>query len=84
MLRSIRLVFGGLMLLAAAGGEARAQYYYPGGYGYGGYGFGGWSETPQGSIAQGLGAYAAGQGVYNYDAAVAGSIVRRRPVELSP
>jgi len=62
------------MLLAAAGGEARSQYYYPGGYGYGGYGFGGWGQTPQGNIAQGLGAYAAGEGVYNYDAAVAGSI----------
>jgi len=74
MLRNIRLVLGGLVILAAAGGEARSQYYYPGGVGYGGYGFGGWSETPQGSIAQGLGAYAAGQGVYNYDAAVASSI----------
>jgi len=74
MLRGIRHVLGGLALLAATHGEAGAQYYYPGGVGYGGNGFGGWSETPQGTIAQGLGAYAAGAGVYNYDAAVAGSI----------
>ena len=70
----IRLMFGGVALLAAAGGDAHSQYYYPFGYGYGGYGFGGWGETPQGSIARGLGVYAAGQGVYNYDTAVAGSI----------
>jgi hypothetical protein len=74
MLRSIRLVLGGLMILAAAGGEARSQYYYPYGYGYDGYGFGGWGQTPQGSIAQGLGVYAAGVGVYKYDRAVANSI----------
>jgi len=74
MRRGARLVLGGLAIIAATSGQARAQFYYPGGYGYGGYGFGGWSETPQGSIAQGLGAYAAGQGVYNYDNAVSGSI----------
>jgi hypothetical protein len=74
MLRSIRLALGGLAIAAALGGDARAQFYYPGGYGYGGYGFGGWSETPQGTIAMGLGAFARGEGVYNYDSAVAGSI----------
>jgi len=68
------LVLSALAVIAAAGSDARAQYYYPGGFGYGGYGFGGWSETPQGSIAQGLGAYAAGEGVYNYDTATANSI----------
>jgi hypothetical protein len=74
MLRGIRLIFGGLAILAAAGGEAQSQYYYPFGYGYGGYGFGGWGATPQGSIAQGLGVYAAGAGVYNVDTAQARSI----------
>jgi len=74
MLRGVQLVLGGLAIIAAASGEARAQYYYPYGYGAAGYGFGGWGQTPQGSIAQGLGAYAAGAGVYNYDNAVAGSI----------
>jgi len=74
MLRGTLLALGGLAIIATTSGEARAQYYYPGGYGYAGYGFCGWGETPQGSIAQGLGAYAEGVGVYNYDAAVANSI----------
>jgi len=74
MLRGPLLVLGGLAIIAATGVEARAQYYYPYGYGSAGYGFGGWGQTPQGSIAQGLGAYAAGAGVYNYDNAVANSV----------
>jgi hypothetical protein len=74
MLRSSRLVLFGLALVAPTGGGARAQYYYPGGYGYGGWGFGGWGTTYEGSVLRGLGAYAEGAGVYNYDTAVAGSI----------
>jgi len=74
MLRGIRLALFGLALLAATGGDAHSQYYYPNGYGYGGYGFGGWGSTPQGSILQGMGAYAEGAGVYNYDTSVADSI----------
>ncbi len=74
MIRGIRLALCGLAVLAASGGDARSQYYYPTGYGYGGYGFGGWGATPQGSILQGMGAYAQGAGVYNYDTAVADSI----------
>ena len=56
-------------------GQARAQWgdgFYP--YGYGGYGWGGWGATPQGSIAQGLGYFAMGAGIYNVDTAVARSI----------
>lgn len=74
MYRGIRLVLAGLAVVAATSGEARSQYYYPYGYGYGGYGFGGWGQTVQGSILQGLGAFAEGEGVYNYDSAVADSI----------
>jgi hypothetical protein len=74
MIRGIRLVLGGLAILAATSGEARSQYYYPYGYGYGGSGFGGWGGTPQGNFLQGLGAYAEGAGVYNYDSATARSI----------
>ena len=75
MLRSIRLVLGGLALLAATGGEARSQYYYPGGYGYGGYGFGGWGDTAAGQHRSGAWAPTPrAQGVYNYDTAVADSI----------
>jgi hypothetical protein len=58
-----------------SGGQARSQYNYPYGSGYGGYGFGGWgASTVPGSILQGMGAYAEGAGVYNYDSAVATSI----------
>jgi hypothetical protein len=74
MLRGIRIALVGLALLTATGEQARAQYYYPYGYGYGGYGFGGWGGTVEGSVLRGLGAYAEGEGVYNYDSAVATSI----------
>jgi hypothetical protein len=73
MIRSIRLVLAGLALVASTGSPVRSQY-YPGGYGGGGWGFGGWDSTAQGGILRGMGAYAQGAGVYNYDAAVAGSI----------
>jgi hypothetical protein len=74
MLRNIRLVLLGLALVALTAGNVRAQYYYPNGYGNDGYGFGGWGGTVQGSILRGLGAYAEGAGVYNYDTATAYSI----------
>jgi hypothetical protein len=78
MLRGDRLTLAGVIALAILAGEARAQFglgYYPGGYG--GFGWGGWGgagSTVQGSIAQGLGYYAMGAGMYNYDTAVADSI----------
>jgi len=74
MHRGIRLALAGFVLVTLTGQQARSQYYYPYGYGYGGYGFGGWGGTVQGSILQGMGAYAQGAGVYNYDSAVAASI----------
>ena len=74
MVRSIRPALFGLVFLASTAGVARSQYYYPGGAGYGGWGFGGWTGTAEGNILQGLGSYAEGAGVYNYDSAVAGSI----------
>jgi hypothetical protein len=63
-------------LVTLMGGQAQSQpYYYPYGYGSSGYGFGGWGGgTVQGSVLQGMGAYAQGAGVYNYDTAVADSI----------
>ncbi|MHC5541477.1 hypothetical protein ACYOEI_24925, partial [Singulisphaera rosea] len=52
---------------------AHAQYNYPGGYGgWGGWGGGG--ETVQGSVARGMGVYAAGAGAYNVQTAQARSI----------
>ena len=74
MFRIIRPLVVGLALVASSTSLARSQYNYPGGVGYGGYGFGGWTGTVQGSVLRGLGAYAEGAGVYNYDSAVAGSI----------
>jgi hypothetical protein len=75
MNRSFRIVFALTIAIAATEGAARAQYGYP--RGYGGYGWGGWGgggETPQGSMARGMGAYAAGAGYYNQQTAVARSI----------
>lgn len=75
MHRNFRLILGGVAILATTFGEAEAQYYYPYGVGSGGYGFGGFSgTTPQGNIARGLGNFAAGEGIYNYDTAVAESV----------
>ena len=61
-------------LVAIQSPLAHAQYGYP--YGYGNYGWGGWGGggTVQGSIARGMGAYAAGAGYYNQSTAVARSI----------
>jgi hypothetical protein len=66
--RSLLLVF----LLAVPAVSAPAQYVYP--HGYGGYGWGGWGgggSTVQGSIASGMGNYAAGAGAYNVETAQA-------------
>ncbi len=53
--------------------SAHAQYRYPGGYGgWGGWGGGG--STVQGSIASGMGNYAAGDGAYNVQTAEARSM----------
>ena len=63
------------VLVAAHGATAWGQYGYPAGYGH--YGWGGWGgggQTPQGSMARGMGAYAAGAGYYNQQTAVARSI----------
>jgi hypothetical protein len=63
-------------------GQARAQYYYP--YGYGGYGWGGWGGgTVAGSYARGMGWYAAGAGIYNEQTAVANSINANTAMRLN-
>lgn len=62
-----------IVLAAAQGTQARAQWGYP--MGYGGFGWGGWGgQTVQGSIAQGLGTMAMGAGIYNQQTAIANSI----------
>lgn len=82
MVRSIRLVLGGLAVTAIlGGGTARAQYFggagFGGGYGgFGGYGggFGGWATSAIGDAERGYGAEAAGEGAYNEETAVGNSI----------
>ena len=83
MIRNLRPLLAGLALLAATAGQAQSQYYYPYGYGYAGYGFGGWGGTVQGSVLQGMGAYAEGAGVYNYDTATANSINADTAIRLN-
>jgi hypothetical protein len=65
-----------IALAAGQGASARAQYgYYP--HGYGGYGWGGWGgggTSLAGSTARGMGAFAAGAGVYNEQTAQARSM----------
>jgi hypothetical protein len=68
MLRWIRIPLGLVLILSMWGGTARAQY----GWGWGGWG--GWGETPQGSIARGLGALYSGAGQFNEQTAIANSI----------
>jgi hypothetical protein len=67
MLRWMRIPLGLVLILSVSGGTARAQ-----GWGWGGWG--GWGETPQGSIARGYGALAAGVGYGNLQNAEARSI----------
>jgi hypothetical protein len=84
MLRSIRLVLGGLAILASTGGAAHSQYYYPYGQGFAGYGFGGWGgATAPGGVLRGMGAFAEGEGVYNYDTAVADRIETEEAMRLN-
>ena len=73
MIRGLRWAASAAFLLLASAGTANAQY-YPGGYG--GYGWGGWggATTAYGDQARGLGALAAGAGVYNVQTAQARAI----------
>ena len=60
------------VVLAVPGASAHAQYRYPAGYGgWGGWGGGGGGSTVQGSIASGMGNFAAGAGSYNVQTAQA-------------
>lgn len=75
MNRTFRLVFAFTIAIAATQGTGARAQFYP--HGYGGYGWGGWggaAQTPQGSAAAGMGAFAAGAGYYNQQTAVARSI----------
>jgi hypothetical protein len=61
------------VLAAGHGATAHAQWGYPGAFGM--CGWGGWGvDTPEGSLARGMGAYAEGAGFYNKATAIADSI----------
>ena len=83
MFRGTRLMLLVLAFASTSGGVARSQYYYPNGYGSGGYGFGGWTGSVEGSVLRGMGAYAEGEGVYNYDTAKADAINTDSAVRLN-
>jgi hypothetical protein len=60
-------------IAAGHGATARAQWGYPGAFGM--CAWGGWgADTPEGSIARGMGAYMEGAGFYNKATAIADSI----------
>jgi hypothetical protein len=80
MLRFSRVFAGLLLLCALTGHPARAQWSY-GGWGWGGWGAGG--QTPAGASLNGMGRYAAGAGIYNYDTAMADQINAQTATQLN-
>src|SRR4051812_12435185 len=74
--RSILLI----VVFAAPGTLAHAQYYYPAGYA----GWGGWgAHTAAGSAAYGMGNFAAGAGSYNVQTAQARSINSQTAMQMN-
>jgi hypothetical protein len=73
-IQGMRCLFFVALLAMLPASSARAQWYYPGGYG--GYGWGGWGagHTVAGDYARGFGNFAMGQGIYNQKTAVANAI----------
>ena len=69
MLRYVKVLPALVLALAMTGQPARAQW------AYGGWGWGGWGgQSPEGAYLNGLGKYAMGAGIYNYDTALANQI----------
>ena len=67
MFRLRRIALGLLLVLSMSTGTARAQ-------GWGWEGWGGWTTTPEGALAQGMGHYYTGAGIFNEKTAIADSI----------
>jgi hypothetical protein len=67
MFRSIRFTLAAIVIWLSPVATVHAQ-------GWGWDGWGGWGSTPQGSIAQGMGHYYAGAGIFNERTAIADSI----------
>jgi hypothetical protein len=80
MLRFLKVAAGLLLVFAMTSQPARAQWSY-GGWGWGGWGAGG--QTPQGAYLNGMGRYAVGAGVYNYDTALANQINAQTAMQLN-
>jgi hypothetical protein len=78
MLRFLKVAAGLMLVTAMTGQAARAQW------GYGGWGWGGWGgETPAGAYLNGLGRYAVGAGIYNYDTALANQLNAQTFMQLN-
>ena len=67
MLRFSKFLPALVLAFAVSGQAAQAQWAY-GGWGWGGWGGG---QSPEGAYLNGLGRYAVGAGIYNYDTAMA-------------
>jgi hypothetical protein len=67
MHRLIRAALGMFLISLISAGNVRAQ-------GWGWEGWGGWSQTPEGALAQGMGHYYTGAGIFNEKTAIADSI----------
>ncbi len=80
MLRFSRVAAGLVLVSAMATQPARAQWSY-GGWGWGGWGEGG--QTPAGAYLNGLGRFAVGAGIYNYDTALANQINAQTFMQLN-
>src|SRR5690242_13149268 len=78
MLRFLRIAAGLLLAGAMTSQPAQAQW------GYGAWGWGGWGEqTPASAYLNGLGRYAMGAGIYNYDTALANQINTQTAMQLN-
>jgi hypothetical protein len=78
MLRFLKVAAGLLLACALTNHPARAQW------GYGAWGWGGWGEqTPESAYLNGLGRYAVGAGIYNYDTALAYQINAQTAMQLN-
>ena len=67
MFRLIRISLGLTLILLLSAEKSRAQ-------GWGWEMWGGWSQTPEGALAQGMGHYYTGAGIFNEKTAIADSI----------
>jgi hypothetical protein len=80
MLRFLKVAAGLWLACALTSHPARAQVAWS----YGGWGWGGWGgQTPDSAYLNGLGRYAVGAGIYNYDTALANQINAQTATQLN-